>query len=739
MQPDTTISRFLLPVLCLFTFSLYAQVPQGFKYQGVARNETGQPYRSRNINLRISIIDSSSGGVQVYQEVHKTATNEFGLYAITIGRGIQPSGLFDAIPWQTGNKWMRVEIDPNAGSDFTFMGQSELVSVPYALMALTAVNSDDADADPGNELITDVAFNTATGILTIKDNGNIWTADLSSLAHVPLTPGSGISINGNIISNTGDLDATNELNTGFSFNPATKELSLSDAGNTFTVDLSSLGGTSLSAGTGIDISAGIITNTGDLSTANELITDFSFDSSNGMLSITEAGTAHTVNLSALASAPYSAGTGILISGNTIFNTGDLDSLNEMNIAFTFDSSTRLLTLTDGGSSLSVDLSPLAVSTPDNDWIISGNHIYNANSGNVGIGTAAPTAKLHVAGDDGLLATGTLGTGSLPAAGAGVRLMWYPKRAAIRAGRVLSTNWDEPNIGDWSVAMGNNTLASGPCAVAMGEAARAQGAISTAFGENTNAFGPQSTALGSNTNALGTKSTAMGWNTTAAGSQSVAIGNQTIAAGENSFAQGYRTTAAGLNSVTLGNMVSTNNFAGTFMFGDNSRTTLQNASGANQFIVRASGGAYFYSDSGLTTGVFLTPGNSSWSMVSDRNKKENFRQVDHESVLKKLSALEITSWNYKGYSPLTHRHYGPMAQDFYAAFGYDGLGYVGNDTTINTGDMIGISYIALQALEKRTASLQEQILKLMAENAELKNRLSAIEKQLGMEQSSGHKR
>ena len=68
----------------------------------------------------------------------------------------------------------------------------------------------------------------------------------------------------------------------------------------------------------------------------------------------------------------------------------------------------------------------------------------------------------------------------------------------------------------------------------------------------------------------------------------------------------------------------------------------------------------------------------------------------------------------------------MAQDFLAAFGNDGIGQIGTETTITSTDMDGILMIAVQALEKRT----RQIDALSAENAELKARLEAIERKLG---------
>ena len=64
----------------------------------------------------------------------------------------------------------------------------------------------------------------------------------------------------------------------------------------------------------------------------------------------------------------------------------------------------------------------------------------------------------------------------------------------------------------------------------------------------------------------------------------------------------------------------------------------------------------------------------------------------------------------------------MAQDFFAAFGKDGIGTIGTPTTINSGDMAGILMIAVQAQEKRTAELQRK-------NAELKARLEALERMI----------
>ena len=99
------------------------------------------------------------------------------------------------------------------------------------------------------------------------------------------------------------------------------------------------------------------------------------------------------------------------------------------------------------------------------------------------------------------------------------------------------------------------------------------------------------------------------------------------------------------------------------------------------------------------------------------------------MLKKIRAFELTSWNFIGHDPKEFRHYGPMAQDFFAASGHDGLGNIGTETTINSGDMAGILMIAVQALEKRTvqiSTLQLELKQKGAQIAALAARLEALE-------------
>ncbi len=354
----------------------------------------------------------------------------------------------------------------------------------------------------------------------------------------------------------------------------------------------------------------------------------------------------------------------------------------------------------------------------------------AQTDRVGIGTTTPRAGLDVTHNDGILATGILGSGSttnLPT-GQGTRLMWIPRKAAFRAGHVSNSQWDDSNIGIFSVAMGHETTASGDYSSATGYAAIASGNTSTATGFSTNASGDYSMAMGYTTNASGNFSTAMGSITNAIGNFSTAMGSGTQAIGDNSTAMGYSTNASGSYSTALGNRVSTNDKTGSFIIGDGNVPVSPNArlSDVNhQFKARFTGGYVLVTDNTGGIGAKLDGGQSAWSVISDSTKKEGFRPADGQAFLQKIAQMRLGSWNYKGQDAATMRHYGPMAQDFFAAFGRDGVGTVGNETTINQADFDGVNLIAIKALVEKTERLEMRNDKLEAENAELRRLLGQV--------------
>jgi trimeric autotransporter adhesin len=128
-------------------------------------------------------------------------------------------------------------------------------------------------------------------------------------------------------------------------------------------------------------------------------------------------------------------------------------------------------------------------------------------------------------------------------------------------------------------------------------------------------------------------------------------------------------------------------------------------------------------------VTAIEGQVAFTFPSDKTQKENFQPVDGEEVLGKIRGFKLSSWNFIGHDPKKFRHYGPMAQDFFAAFGHDGVGEIGSETTINSGDMAGILMVAVQALEKRTAELKQkeaQLAVLKSEVEDLKAKHAYLE-------------
>ena len=176
-------------------------------------------------------------------------------------------------------------------------------------------------------------------------------------------------------------------------------------------------------------------------------------------------------------------------------------------------------------------------------------------------------------------------------------------------------------------------------------------------------------------------------------------------------------------MALGTLVSTNGKAGAFVFGDYNKNMQLTSTADNQISMRFAGGYQFYTNSQASVGVSLASGGNPWQIVSDRNRKENFSPVDGEVFLEKIEKMPLSSWNYKGQDPKHFRHYGPMAQDFFEAFGHDSYGTIGTDTTINQADLEGVNLIAVQALAKRTQQLREKHRELLLEIASIKKHLA----------------
>lgn len=190
--------------LMVFVFTINAQIPQAINYQGVARGADGNVLVNQNLSIKLSIISDSINGPAEYIECHARTTDENGLFTLQIGQGSGQLGIFGTIDWGAKTYFLKVEIDPTGGINYIFAGTSRFVSVPYALVALKALNGFSGD------------YNDLTNLPLLFD----W--EFSSLIGKPTTIGGYGITNGMTTSHPANLITTSLIskwNMAYSWGP----------------------------------------------------------------------------------------------------------------------------------------------------------------------------------------------------------------------------------------------------------------------------------------------------------------------------------------------------------------------------------------------------------------------------------------------------------------------------------------------------------------------------------------
>jgi hypothetical protein len=332
----------------------FSQTPQKISYQAVVRDNSGASVTNTVVGVRISILSGSSLGPEVFAETHVPTTNFYGLMNLQIGTGTNVGPALSSIDWGADVYFVKVEVDPTGGTSYSVSSVSQLLSVPYALHAETVSNADDADADPTNEYNTGVSLNGND--LEITDGGGTQTVDLTPLTVDPDMDASNeiqtLSKAGSVVSlsngggaftddvNDADADATNELNTTFTLVGTT--LLLTDAGGTLNADLSGLTGDA------------------DPDPSNEIQT---LSKAGSTVSLSLAGGSFTDEVDDADADPSNEFQQIAKVGNTVtlsdaggsfideINDADADPANELQ---TIAKVSNIVTLSDGGGSFTVD-------------------------------------------------------------------------------------------------------------------------------------------------------------------------------------------------------------------------------------------------------------------------------------------------------------------------------------------------------------------------------------------------
>jgi len=257
-------------------------------------------------------------------------------------------------------------------------------------------------------------------------------------------------------------------------------------------------------------------------------------------------------------------------------------------------------------------------------------------------------------------------------------------------------------------------------------------IGSGQGNSIAAAATYSVIAGGGFNTAGNSYAAVGGgrNNNATGAAAV-VGGGADSTAQGSYATipgGYDNAADGTGSFAAGTLAKART-NGAFVWSDNSTNTELQSTANDQFVARASGGFYLYSNGAATLGVKLAPNSGTWASASDRKMKSNVVPLDDAAVLAKVAALPISEWSYKTEGGV--RHVGPMAQDFYAAF------RVGEDDLhITSIDEDGVALAAIKALHAENATMRADNSALHADNASLhsenvalRDRLAALEQKV----------
>lgn len=168
---------FTLIITVFLTTILWAQSPDKISYQAVIRDNNNALVTDQNIGIQISILRGSASGSSVYVETQTPSTNSNGLVSIEIGSGTTINGNFSTIDWANGSYFIKTEIDPAGGLDYSITGTSQLLSVPYALHSKTAetviggITETDPSVPTGNHA-GDMQYWNGTEWVTIPATSN---------------------------------------------------------------------------------------------------------------------------------------------------------------------------------------------------------------------------------------------------------------------------------------------------------------------------------------------------------------------------------------------------------------------------------------------------------------------------------------------------------------------------------------------------------------------------------------
>ncbi len=291
---------------------------------------------------------------------------------------------------------------------------------------------------------------------------------------------------------------------------------------------------------------------------------------------------------------------------------------------------------------------------------------------------ADAGAVKITGTDGLLITGSHLSGTnLEATGSGTKMFFYPKKSAFRTGAVSFTQWDDNNIGEYSVAAGYDVTAYGIHSVAMGNTSTAAGHSSVAIGNHASADGASALALGYSTNALGNISTSMGYTTSAHSFAETVIG---------AFNTNY--TPASTSNWNVSDRL--------FVIGN----------GTDHF---SRGDALMVHKNGNLTisGNAFKPGGGSWSATSDARLKTSVKNFS--DGLNEVLEIHPVKYHYneKSGNDTSKEHIGVIAQELQKVAPYMVSAFQKDGTEYLQVDNSAMTYMLINAIKEQQKTIEQQ--------------------------------
>ncbi len=489
----------ILLVLFSFVSLLFAQVPEGIKYQAVARDGDGNILGNTTLHVRLGILRGNNPGELLWQEEHEVTTSSVGLFSLVLGdtAATRTGGSLDSfrdIDWSTGDLFMETAIDLTGSGDYLVLGVSPVLAVPYAYYAGSVGSLDklkiypSGDVTSGDALFEVKRADGQTVFAVYNDSIRMYVNDTPDKA---LRGGFAI----------GGYDAAKGLTHEY----------MRVSPDSVRIFFNKPAGKALRGGFaigGYDAAKGGVSQYFNVSAENNV---------------------RVINPSEPRVMWYPVKEAFL-AGRVLIESPDSVGLNSLSIGY----ETKAI----GQWSTAMGFKSVAAQ----DYSLS-----------IGLGTRAAGFNSFALGfqsqalNEGAYAFGT----KVIASGLGSFAFGAPGVDA--SGNVL----DKPTraSGDYSFAFGLGTLSRGLGSMSMGANNVARGAFSVALGSENLALGDGSVSLGFGSEANGKNSFAMGDNSVANGYGAVALGEGTLAEKNYSFSVGFQASAKGENAISMGYITS----------------------------------------------------------------------------------------------------------------------------------------------------------------------------------------